>query len=317
VIQVSNLNQRSLKGKMHFAAATIANGLIRRAGVRPLLNPALAFIGACFGSRARIRLSLDGQVALEIPLSDAYWVAAGFDGAYEPEVLAFLDRLEDHTTLFVDCGANIGWWALLAEKRWCWTSVAIEASSSLVRRIEDARAANDANVVVLHKAVWKSDGETLKFRTSDSAHAGGHLCGVRGFVQDWRVAAFEGVESMTIDSIVMESAARKKFDRIIVKIDVEGAEPEAIEGAHRTIESGALLIYEDHGSDRSCSTTASLLEMGLDVYSLEGGIERVHTLDQALALKTSHRKGYNFVAAARNSAAATQIADLSAPRSKR
>jgi FkbM family methyltransferase len=296
MIRISNVN-RSLRGRLHFAAARAADNLTRSLGIRALLHPALAALGACFGNSAKVRLSVEGQLALEIPLSDAYWASVGMDGSYEPEVFDFLDRLPARPTLFVDCGANIGWWSLLGEKRWGWTCVAIEASSALVRRIEAIRTANDARFAVLANAVWNTDGETLTFRTGTEAHAGGHVAGVAGFVAGWRVNALEKVATVTVDAVVSKYRSTGQFDRTVIKIDVEGAECEAILGAKKSIESGALLIYEDHGQDRSCRPTATLLDLGLEVYALDAAVvTRVSTVGEAMALKRNSRKGYNFLA---------------------
>jgi FkbM family methyltransferase len=234
-------------------------------------------------------------VAIDVPLSDAYWAAAGINGTYEVELFRFFDCLPPHTTLFVDCGANIGWWSLLAEKRWGWDCVAIEASGALVARLERARNANAAHFTIFHKAVWNRDGELLSFRTGDGAHAAGHIAGVTGFVSPRRVPDVERVESITVDTILAQRT-RAAFDRVIVKLDVEGAELQAIEGAKRTIAEGALVIYEDHGSDRRCRPTAMLLEMGLNVYTLEPALMRIGKLEDAARLKRNPRKGYNFLA---------------------
>ena len=241
--------------KAHFALAKGANAALRALGARALLGPVLTVISACIRSRATITLTVTQDVKLDIPLADAYWAAAAMDGSYEAEVFSLLEALGPGRTLFVDCGANIGWWSLLAELRWGWTAVAIEASAKLVERINEARATNGAHFEIVHRAVWEHDGELLSFRTGDAAHAGGHLADVDGFVADWRVKSVEQVESVTVDSIVLGQASKSLFERVVVKLDVEGAEVEAIRGATRSIDQGALIIYEDHGADRLCTST--------------------------------------------------------------
>ncbi len=305
MIQATRLGG-SLRTVAHFATVRMANAVIRGMGLRPLLNPALSLIGACFGNEGKLLLRVD-NVTVEIPLSDAYWVAAGMDGAYEADIFRFAETLDDRTTLFIDGGANVGWWSLLAEKRWGWTAVAIEASSALVARIEKNRSSNGASFTILHNALWRSSGERLIFRTGREAHAGGHLGSVAGFVGSWRLEASEEVNTVTIDSIVSNLTSQNKFDRIVIKLDVEGAEREAIEGAQNAVARGALLIYEDHGSDRACSVTATLLDMGLCIYGLEHGVRRMHALDDVMRSKANRRQGYNFLAVNPRCAGATEI----------
>jgi FkbM family methyltransferase len=296
----------SLRTAAHFAAVRMANAVIRGMGLRPLLTPALSLIGACFGNEGKVLLRVD-DVTLEIPLSDAYWVAAGMDGSYEAEIFRFAEALDDRPTLFIDGGANVGWWSLLAEKRWGWTSVAIEASSALVARIEKNRSSNGASFTILHNALWRSNGERLTFRTGSHAHAGGHLGSVAGFVGNWRLEVSEDVNTVTVDSIVSHSTSQKRFDRILIKLDVEGAEREAIEGAQNAVARGALLIYEDHGSDRACSVTATLFNMGLCIYGLEQRVRQMHTLDDVMRSKANRRQGYNFLAVDPRCAGAMEI----------
>jgi FkbM family methyltransferase len=309
LIEVSRVGG-SLKADAHLALAAFANAATRQLGVRPLLNPLLSLIGAIFGSGARIVLSVGQRVTIEVPLSDSYWVAAAMDGTYEPEILGFLDALDRRSTLFVDGGANIGWWALLAEKRWGWSTVAVEASSALVRRIERNRDANRARFAILHNALWRNSGETLTFKTGREAHAGGHLSGVAGFVQSWRVGLTEEVRSITVDDIVTDQTSNRRFERTLVKIDVEGAEREAIEGARETIDSGAVVIFEDHGSDPHCAVATSLLGMGLLVYALERPLKRIYDVGDVAIRKKNKRNGYNFLAVAPNTPACTEIDGL-------
>lgn len=285
----------SLKSRLHFAAAQVAGFVTRPRRLRPYRNPMLALIGVGFGTSGEALLSVE-EVSLRVPLSDAYWMTAGMDGEYEPDIFNFLDGLKLKNVLFVDCGANIGLWSLIAEKRWGWTSAAIEASSALVRRIEQARVANRAEFQVLRFAIWKSDADVLRFRTGATAHAGGHLDDVEAFVADWRLPSTEEVLTITIDTIVNTAQSEERFAHVIVKLDVEGAECEAIEGAQQSLADGALLIYEDHGNDPECRPTQMLLAQGLNVYSLEGGLQPISSVEEAVAIKTNKLKGYNFLA---------------------
>lgn len=277
---------------------------------KPFFRPTLILLGYCFGNRAKATLSINGQFYVEVPVSDTYWIAAGFEGCYEPELLKFLDGLPAKSTLFIDCGANIGWWSLLAEKRWGWTCIAIEASCELARTAEANRAANAAAFIILRNAVWKSDGDAARFKTGFAAHAGGHLASVPGFVADWRVNVSEDVTTVSIDSIIERFDYLGSFERTILKLDVEGAEVEAMEGAQKALHEGAYALYEDHGRDLECAPTAAALRYGLAVYSIDDALTRIRTVRDALAQKEDRSKGYNFVAVAPETAGFFEIESL-------
>lgn len=303
MIRVKNASH-SRRGALHFKLATKVNSTLQRVRLRAALEPALAVLGACFGDSGKASIALGNEVTVELPLSDPYWLAAGLDGVYEPDLFNFFDRLSPQPTLLVDCGANIGWWCLLGEKRWGWSCIAIEAAAYLVERLHAARLANAASFEVMRRAVWKRDDDVLTFQTGARAHAGGHLRDVPGFVQGWRVPIAEQVRTVSSDSVVTRSTTGRKFDRIIVKLDVEGAECQAIEGAMGTLASGALLLYEDHGRDRTCAVTQLLLRTNFDVYSLDPEVRPMYGISEVQALKKNRRKGYNFLAVSADTQAA-------------
>jgi FkbM family methyltransferase len=83
--------------------------------------------------------------------------------------------LSHRETLFIDCGANIGWWSLLAEKRFDWHCIAVEAAPDVARKLE--RTGNPAALFfeIVNKAIWNREREGLQFLTRTDIHAGGHL----------------------------------------------------------------------------------------------------------------------------------------------
>lgn len=119
-----------------------------------------------------------------------------------------------------------------------------------------------------------------------SSHAAASIHSVAGPVR-----SREEVTTVALDDLKLREPA-------LIKLDVEGAEIEAIQGAQRLLESGAVLVYEDHGMDRACRPTRAALDMGLVVHSvsLAGRIERVTDLDMVQRVKRRPARGYNFIA---------------------
>jgi hypothetical protein len=67
-------------------------------------------------------------------------------------------------------------------------------------------------------------------------------------------------------------------------------------GARKTLEAGAFLIYEDHEKQEACEATAHLLAMGdMEIWHLgrDHSLVKIVALDQVNALKQS---GFDFFA---------------------
>lgn len=86
---------------------------------------------------------------------------------------------------------------------------------------------------------------------------------------------------------------------VVLKLDVEGQEVQALMGAVELLRRDILIVYEDHGRDTSHTTTAyARSELGLSVGWLlpSGGVRPVGSLSDLDRIKTNRRYGYNFVA---------------------
>jgi hypothetical protein len=107
----------------------------------------------------------------------------------------------------------------------------------------------------------------------------------------------EPVISITVDALARQLHLTDS-DRIIIKLDVEGAEISALKGARQVLKRDTLVIYEDHGSDRSHATTRYVFdELRFPVFSIaaDGTITEVEELCALDQLKTDPKIGYNFV----------------------
>jgi hypothetical protein len=127
----------------------------------------------------------------------------------------------------------------------------------------------------------------------------------RSLVQDWnagaRDAQFEGVETITVDDLAAQYFAAHSGP-VLIKLDVEGVEVPAMNGARKTLEAGALLIYEDHEKQEGCEATAHVLAMGdMEIWHLgrDNSLVRIESLDRVNALKQS---GFDFFAYKRGTA---------------
>lgn len=259
-----------------------------------------------------------GRVYINVRLTDAYWLSYVLtQQLYEKEFFPLLEHLRQYRCGFVDAGANIGWWSIMADRFFGWPCVAVEAGRDLLPLLEANRLANAADFRILHRILWRSDGDHLPFRFDPMRHADGQV--------DLEPAKGprngREVGTVSLDAVIFDHLETAAFhpDLIIVKLDVEGAESMALEGAVRALGSrDMLLFYEDHGSDVTCSASAAMLNRGLQVYLLQdnGSLRPILDIPSARAVKPLAGHGYNFLAVNHHRLAADVVENFMAQRAR-
>jgi FkbM family methyltransferase len=241
------------------------------------------------GRIATISLGPDAQVSF--PASDPYWnrmLLRSYD--HEPEMARLLRLLAAIEYGFVDCGANIGYWSVFAASSAGGGKpvLAVEASASTYGRLVANAAAHADRITTFHRAILDRSG--VKVSLNAEAHE------ARGIAAEGEASSGEIVTSVAIDDLLEAQgwAAR----RLVVKLDVEGVERQALAGMQRALGRDALVIYEDHGSDPTHALTRHILEeCGLTVHLLLDDravpLKRAEELD---LYKRDRSKGYNLIA---------------------
>ena len=167
-------------------------------------------------------------------------------GSFEPNEFAFLHGFLKPGMVFIDVGANDGYYTLFAARRvgLAGKVVAVEPSTrerinlrrNLVRNRID-------NVHVVPAALGAAPGDA-DLRLAQGAHSGHNTLGKFAH-DDVKAANLERVTVKTLDKV----AAELELDRIdFVKIDVEGAEASVVAGARdilRTMRPVMLLEIND------------------------------------------------------------------------
>jgi FkbM family methyltransferase len=238
---------------------------------------------------------------LRFPALDPYW-SEGFDrGCYEPEVCSLLWHVRGEPFDFIDGGANIGYFSALVSGApfGSHRAVAVEASVRTCAWLEGNRDRNGRRFRAVHAAMYRTAGEFLAFDES-SEHAARHLAGPG--------LGTGLVVTTTVDEIV--SRLLPDARTLIVKLDLEGAEPDALAGAARTRrECDCLFIVEDHGSDHEHRSARACFAEGLHLWLLgtDGVVTPVPDLAAVAQAKVRRGAGYNFVACAPESPLARRI----------
>lgn len=299
---------------------TVVSG-IRAAG---LLSRPARFKGLYRAAKHLGRMAPPGQRCWVEPeagsrfcfdLSDPYWSRLLADGyVYEPEIEHMFRLFHDRAFLFLDCGANYGYWSVYAtgatvsgaEARTrgggCRAAVAVEAWLPNFVRLEETAAANGWRFATLHRAVLDADGRPVGMGSGAPHHASRSLAlaaGAGEVEQDSRVGSI-GLDTLLA---IAERNAGPQADAgeslVVVKLDVEGVEEQALKGAEALWERELLIIYEDHFKDREHTSTRVLLgELGMSIFHIDddGAASEILEPGALDAIKTQRGRGYNFAA---------------------
>ena len=184
---------------------------------------------------------------------------------YEPDVSLFLMRILREGDFFVDVGAHVGYFSILAARLIGDTGqvISFEPEDSNFRDFQANVTLNNlSNIIQIQKAVNNKSEERTFYVNSDNG--GGHAL--------WDPALFPGnekskttpkprnVQTITLDSVLSDMGGKRCPK--IVKIDTEGAEKSVLEGARDMLqkEKTPFIICELH--------EFGLREMGSSQYEL-------------------------------------------------
>jgi len=215
----------------------------------------LRLLGALAPRKGRRRVRLFGT-PLELDLADEIQRQA-YLGCFEPEETAWVRRLLRPGMTFLDVGANVGYFTLLASSLVGATGrvVAVEPSPSAFAAL--ARATADlGNVSAVPVGLSDSSG-TLALYVPPEAH--GNHAPTMIATPGWQEVR---VEVLTLD----ELTARHGLERIdLLKLDVEGHEARILGGAVRALSErriGAVLCeFNDYWLRQAGSSPAEVWRM--------------------------------------------------------
>ncbi|SME90749.1 FkbM family methyltransferase [Desulfovibrio gilichinskyi] len=242
-----------------------------------------------------VKIVLSAKLVFEIDLRDYYWSRMIFkDFKYEPEILSFVKSVLPKDFAWIDCGANMGYWSVIISSMLPPDRVfAVEASPDSFKKLKRNWELNGSRFQIFHNAISDTDEKILLFDLR-RRHAAARI------IKSEKEAQGRIVEtkSITIDKLIRETPLNNYNGPIVLKLDIEGAEYAAINGAAKTFaKKNIIIIYECHGSDQECISTSFLLAQGHHkIFSLTSGFPEIHSISDAQAIKSIKCKGYNFVA---------------------
>jgi FkbM family methyltransferase len=271
-------------------------------------------LGRLFDDRNSVIVELPHGGKLELFLNDGYWIPLiSSRYRYEPEVAFFLRHLLSRDdAYFVDCGANIGYWSVYASELTAPGRVlAVEAAPTIYARLARNAVLNSGRFACVLAAVWHCDGEMLALVRHERRHARSSVVELRDRIGEPGYAE-ETVSSITLDTLCEREQIPPGC--LVIKLDVEGAEIQALVGAARLMQQGEVaLIYEDHGADEDSRTSRHVRDvLGFNVYYCSPRLRpaRIENDEALRRIKRDRRKGYNFAACRPDSGFARLLDEL-------
>jgi FkbM family methyltransferase len=166
-------------------------------------------------------------------------------GLFERELVSCVRSYAKPGSVVIDCGANLGYISLHAARTIGQTGVveAFECDPTIAGMLRDHAELNGAPINVRELAVWKESGP-LDFHISEQP--------AWSSLQEGAVDEVSKTEVMAVT--LDDHLAKHGIDpsRIsLIKLDVEGAEPEALEGSRRLLREGSPILVIEIDPDRS------------------------------------------------------------------
>ena len=184
-------------------------------------------------------------------------------GIWEPNLTRWIrERLHSGDT-FVDIGANIGYYSVLAAQL-ANKVVAIEAGPRAFAILETNLAANHAaNVRPINVAVWDREESLTMFDGPDTAACTGTV--MPGWAGKWGLTGRCEVRATPLSNVLEAEEIRTAR---LIKIDVEGAEWHVLSGMSSVFENGRedleVIVEVSHGmleaEGRTCADLLAFFE---------------------------------------------------------
>jgi FkbM family methyltransferase len=167
----------------------------------------------------------------------------GSDGLYEPAETCLIQKILHPNMTFVDIGANIGWYTLLAASKVGSKGrvISFEPEPLNNNLLKQSIALNNfQNVILLQKCLSNCNGKTKLFLA-------GQNFGAHSIVRQTSTRPTNiDVDTQKLDQALTELGI-SNID--VLKIDVEGAEPIVLEGARQIISKGVKHVLFEWNLD--------------------------------------------------------------------
>ncbi|MDQ8728740.1 FkbM family methyltransferase [Bradyrhizobium sp. LHD-71] len=256
-----------------------------QAGAR--LSSAWSYRGFAAGCKA-VRSVLPGRDITVVLNEDAQFAFPYGDGnwtllldrnyRYEPDIELFLNGIADVDYTLIDCGASYGYWPVLTTSKpyGAHRGIAIEARSRNFARLAHNAKINGSRIKTIRRAIGERPGMA-------------------------RLPAGEDVAVISLDSLI-DGSLITALGRYVIRLDLDGAEVQAMRGGQRLLKSDCVLICKERGNDADRAASLHILEQtGLKLFCYDratGHFEHLRDVAALNRVKQTSNVGYNVLATA-------------------
>jgi len=238
-----------------------------------------------------VKIKLNSDTNFSFLLKDPYYNRLIYPKyKYEPEIEFLLQKLKKINFLFMDVGANFGYWSvLISSKKYNKKEViALEPLKSNYNYLKKNMLDNKNRFKVSNIGIGEKKKYSKIYYSNETSNVGASMHKGSNKKINYQIIKID-----TIDNI-LSNEKRKKY---VIKLDVEGNEINAIKGAKKTLNKDCLIIYEDHGSDKFHLNSKYLLKKNFFIYYFDyQEINQIKKIDELNYVKKIKHKGYNFIA---------------------
>jgi len=175
-----------------------------------------------------------GNFFIRTKTTDPVVISPAYERPDKKELLRIINKLINHKrkVLFVDIGANIGCYSIYVGKN-CLNEnlkiLSIEASPPNYEILVKNIYFNNLNKIIepFNIVIWDKDNVKMSILYNEKIPGS-------SFVKEFQNVASYTVESKSLDALLQDFI--RKFDVLVLKIDVEGAEEKILKGGQKIIE---------------------------------------------------------------------------------
>lgn len=238
-----------------------------------------------------VKIKLNSDTYFSFFLKDPYYNRLIYPKfKYEPEIEFLLRKLRDIDFLFLDAGANYGYWSLLASSKKFnkKKAIALEPLKSNYNFLYKNKLDNKNRFKSLNLGVGEKKKYTKIYYSDQNSNVGASI-----YKDNNKKLISEKIKIDKIDNIL----SKRKEKNLVIKIDIEGNEINALNGAKKTLKKNCLIIYEDHTSDKFHSNSKYFLKKNFSIFFFDGKkIYQIRKINELNDIKKIKHKGYNFIA---------------------
>jgi len=226
-------------------------------------------------------------------------------GVYEPTSMQVWAALSSSSSVIIDIGAHVGFYALLSASVCPETPVyALEPNPEAYKRLLENRQLNGFTNLTCHSYAGAGESGTIEFTYLPSTTK--HMISTVGSStgRDWDHGTCISVTAQSVDEMdIIEISLLDSSARPLIKVDTEGKEGDVVEGALGLIESSLPdLVVESFQTDACDQINTALHGHGYRFFRIIEGSHKLVEMEKMQPAFLSSSEDFNTLVTTRSTA---------------